>query len=376
MELEEICEVCIMDSSCQPISFFGSLGCSYCIAARERASYKSLSQGSIEDLASDIRHRARRESKYDCVVGVSGGLDSTYLIVRLKQLGLRPLAVHMDNNWNSSMASGNLRRVLESEEIDLVTYVTPWEIQKKWQKALLSADVVDVELLYDNLLHAVCYQTAKNHGIRTILGGANTATEGVEVPVSWLWFKFDGRNLRSIAWKFGLDSRMVPVFSYTRWLVYTLIHRIRWVSALDWMPEYSRATAETYLSNEYGYVSYGNKHYENVFTRFYQAEILPRKFGFDKRKPHLSSEIVAGAITREEAMELLKYPTYSSHALARLDKSYVLAKLGLTGEEFEAYISRPGVPHSNYAIDKVGWVIRLIIKARDSLKSPRASSLK
>ena len=363
-----VCKVCIMDESCQPIEFLEEAGCSYCLSASHRLSVGRGQTNSLTSLVQEIRGKVRSQNQqYDCIVGVSGGLDSTYLLARIVELGLRPLAVHMDNNWNSSMASRNLKRALKALDVDLITYVTPWRIQRDWQRALLSADVVDVELLYDNMLHEVCYREARRRRIKVIIGGANNATEGVEVPKSWIWHKFDGTNLRAIARHFSVNVDDMSTFSYLKWIRYTFIDRIQWLSPLDWMPEYSRETAQSFLTQEYGYQPYGSKHFENVFTRFFQAEILPKKFGIDKRKPHLSSEIISGKISRSEALRKLEEPLYPTPALRELDKRYVLAKLGLSQEEFESYLRRPGRPHVSYKQDFAGKMVRLALRTRDNL---------
>ena len=169
------CEVCVMDESCQPFLKMDALGCNHCYPARKRLNAQP-SRPELREILNRVSSRGG--ATFDCVIGVSGGLDSSYLVVKAVEFGLRPLAVHMDNNWNSSMASRNIRRVLEKLQVPLVTVVTDWETQRKLQLAFFSADVVDVELLYDNALHAVCYSTAKKFGIKTIIGGANNATEG------------------------------------------------------------------------------------------------------------------------------------------------------------------------------------------------------
>jgi hypothetical protein len=289
----------------------------------------------------------------------------------------------MDNNWNSSMASRNIRRLVSKLQVPLVTVVTDWQTQKNLQLAFLKADVVDIELLYDNALHSVCYSIARKHGIRTILGGSNNATEGVEVPESWGWRKFDGKNIKSIAKFFRVSVTGYPIFSSLEWLFSTLVLRIRWESILDAMPEYGREAALEHLTSKYGYTPYGSKHFENVFTRFYQGHILPSKFGIDKRKPHLSSEIVAGSITRQEALSAIESPIYTSQALLELDYRYVTEKLGLTSEEMEEYLGRKPQPHNKfredtilkYAIPLLLKIRRLIINVIDRFKSSTLAKL-
>ena len=359
------CSICVMDESCAPFTSLGEKGCNHCQAARLRMLGRT-SGPNLELLLRDIKSQGSRE--FDCVIGVSGGLDSSYLLVRAVELGLKPLAVHMDNNWNSSMASRNIRRMLDKLGVPLITVVTDWQMQKNLQIAFLRSDVVDIELLYDNALHSVCYSVARRFGIKTILGGANNATEGVEVPKSWVWRKFDGRNIRSIAKASGAESRGFPIFTGLEWLFNTLILRIRWTSLLDAMPEYGREEALSYLTTNYGYTPYGSKHYENVFTRFYQGHILPTKFGIDKRRPHLSSEIVAGKLTRGDAILALDAPIYQSQSLLELDYRYVVDKLGMTSQEMEGYLTRESRGHEAYKQDLfLMFLVPALLKTRRGL---------
>lgn len=344
-----------MDESCVPFFSYGPEGCNYCVDSKTRAPQVS----SINNLETSINEiKARSNGKYDCVVGVSGGLDSSFLLAKIVDLGLRPIAVHMDNNWNSSMASRNIKRILEALNVPLITEVTDWDTQKNLQLAFLNADVVDIELLYDNALHSVCYGVARKLNIKTVIGGSNNATEGVEVPSSWGWKKFDGKNIRAIARANSIAVKKYPIFSSLEWLYCTLVLRIKWISLLDQIPEYSRASALSYLADRFNYTDYGSKHFENVFTRFYQGYILPNKFGIDKRKPHLSSEIVSGAISREFALGELAKPIYSSEALFRLDYRYVCDKLGISDFEMQEYITRPKKPHSDFGQD---WLLQVFI---------------
>lgn len=339
-----------MDETCEPFISFGPDGCNHCIEANQRARAKLASDSmDLNDTLKKIRERTR--GRFDCVIGVSGGLDSSYLLVKAVELGLRPLAVHMDNNWNSSMASQNLHNLLSRLDVPLITRVTNWKTQRELQKAFFNADVIDIELLYDNCLHEVCYEVAKEFKIKTILGGANRATEGIEVPRSWVWRKFDGRNIRAIANNSHVDVTGYPIFSALKWLVYQFLWGIKWVSLLDFFPEYGRVEALQVLRGSYSYVPYGSKHYENVFTRFYQGYILPSKFGVDKRKPHLSSEILSGHLTRAEALDALTAPIYGDEALLELDRDYVRARLQMSTSQMDQYLTRGQRKHDEFKED-------------------------
>jgi hypothetical protein len=323
-----------------------------------------------------LKYKSKSNSNYDFVIGVSGGLDSTYLLVKLVDLGFRPLAVHMDNNWNSSISSSNLRKVLDSLNVDLITRVMPWTLQKEIQKALIFSNVPDIELLYDNALHEVCYREATSRNIKLIVGGSNFATEGVEPPSSWVWKKFDGINLKSIAKSMGISMRGYPLFTYKKWLFYSTVLRITWFSPLDYFKSYSRKTALEELRSRFDYVDYGSKHFENVFTRFYQGYILPKKFGYDKRKPHLSNEILNGSLRREEALEIITTNDYHNSTMFKLDLSYVLKKLEISADEFQDYLSSPPVSHGVFRTEFTGTFLRWLIDWRhQKLKARSARKL-
>lgn len=346
-----ICTRCVMDESAPEIEFLAS-GCSFCQSALERIQLPTWNTpGELASLVQKIRSRARvRGASYDCVIGVSGGVDSTFLLTEAVRLGLRPLAVHMDNCWNSAEASANISAVVTTLSVDLVTRVMPWQAQLEAQRAFLNAHVVDVELLYDNCLQAVLYQVAREMRIPFILGGQNDASEGVEVSQSWVWKKLDRQNIRGILKASGVSRSEIPLISITAWLWFTLVNRITWIDLLNYIPEYSKESALERLTHEYGFIPYHYKHYENVFTRFYQAEILPRKFGIDKRKAHLSSLIVRGEMSRQEALDELAKPAYPT-SLRALDRDYVVSKLGWSEDEMEAYLMLPRREHSEYGGD-------------------------
>lgn len=354
-----------MDSSAKP--FYPSpSGCNYCDTAR---SLQAREEGasSIDEVFADILRRRKSGANYDVIVGVSGGLDSSFLLHKACRAGLRVLAVHMDNCWNAATATHNLSKMVDKLEVDLLTYVVDWEIQKKMQLAFLNADVVDVDLLYDNALHEICYRAAQKYNVLTILGGANLASEGVEVARNWAWYPFDGRNIRGIARNSKVRVGDYPIFTFSGYLKSSLLMRIRWLSPLSRDTSYKREYALALLADQYGYKDYGNKHYENVFTRIYQGLILPEKFGIDKRKAHYSSLIVSGQMTRSEALALLSKPSYDDSKLRELDVSFFCERLDLSPSEFEQYLARPRREHREYGVDPIFLLFRLIMGLRRAL---------
>ena len=355
---QTICAVCVMDHTADPILFLGPNGCSYCESARRRlATVRETPSSDIDSILGGIRQRGR-SGEYDCVVGVSGGVDSSWLLQWAVNNKLRVLAVHMDNCWNTSQASINIANLVTKLGCDLYTLVLPWPDEKAAKLSLMSADVVDIELFYDNALHKVCFDVAKKFGVKTILGGQTNASEGVELPPNWAWRKFDGRNLKNILRVGGTKTDSLPILTSLSWLQYLYINKIRWINVLDSLPEFGKDVALELLVRDYGFVPYGYKHYENVFTRYYQGEILPKKFGIDKRRAHLSSQIVAGEITRDQALDVLESSTYPVPSMLLLDREMVISKLGLSTDELSAYLSRPGRSHSDFKTD---WFLANVV---------------
>ena len=354
----QICSRCVMDTSAPDISFDEQGVCSFC-------SYYD-SQVSQVVFASDEERQARKKAfvenvkraghgkKYDCIIGLSGGVDSSYVLHLAAKEGLRPLAVHMDNNWNSELASNNIKNLVSRLNVDLYTHVIEWPEYKRLMQAFFDADVIDVELLYDNAMLAVNYCQARKYGIKYILSGSNSATEGMPMPEGWNWRKWDKKNIKALAKRGGVRLSTFPSIGTVDYIVNRLVRRIQWVPYLDYY-DYQKNQALELLEAEYRYKRYPYKHYESVFTRFYQGYLLPEKFGVDKRKLHLATLIMSNQMSREEALLTLKEsPYYSSEALES-DLKYFLKKMGWTRSDLDAYLSRPSVPHDRYPSDKALW---------------------
>jgi N-acetyl sugar amidotransferase len=294
-----------------------------------------------------------RGKKYDCIVGVSGGVDSSYVLYLAIKHGLRPLAVHLDNGWNSELATHNIANLVKSLGVDLYTHVIDWEENRDLQRSFFAANVVDIELLMDNAMLAVNYQMAAKYKLKYILSGSNTVTEGMKIPSRWNHYKRDVKNIRAIQKRFGHVKIKTHLLHSTFDYVWdTVLRKIQWISFLDFF-EYNKFSAIEILKNEAFYKPYPYKHYESVFTRFYQAYILPNKFGYDKRLVHLSTLIVSGQMTRGEAVEMLKSDPYPDPNQKEQDKLFVLKKLGFTEKAFEEYIATPERPHTLYGTDEI-----------------------
>ena len=332
-----ICARCIMDTTDPDIHFDGDGRCNHCRRCEERSSVDlHEEEGAFEDVVARIK-RHGRGNDYDCVIGVSGGVDSTFVAYKLKQAGLRPLALHVDNGWNSELAVSNIETTLRNLDIDLYTYVIDWREFRDIQRAFLEASTPDTEIPTDHAIFAALHQTAVKHQLQYIVSGNNHRTEAI-LPNAWARGHSDSRYIRSVHRRFGQRPlQTFPYLSIPAIIRYGLLHRHKVIRVLDYF-EYDKATALRVLEDELGWRNYGGKHYESIFTRFLQAYILPRKFNIDKRRAHLSALICSGQATREGALAEMETPTYPSGLLEQ-DREYVLKKLGYTESEFDAIMS-------------------------------------
>lgn len=368
-----VCTRCVMDESAPDIIFDEQGHCNYCadyLITRGRflIDDPERRQRGLDALLTQIR-RDGSGKRYDCVIGISGGVDSSWALVKAVELGLRPLAVHMDNGWNAELAQNNIANLVRELGVDLVTHVIDWREYRGLMEAFFAADVLDVELLYDNAAIAVNYQQAARFGVKHMLGGTNVATEGMRMPPGWNWHKYDKRNIKGISRRFGGPRlRSFPSIGTLDFIGFHL-RGLRWHSFLDHF-EYRKSIVLQRLQGEFGYKPYPFKHYESVFTRFYQGFILPEKFGVDKRKLHLSTLIMNGEMSRVEALAQLEGIAYESERLLLQDRRYFLKKMGWVEHDLVGYLSRPEVPHDAYPSERALWDFTLGVyrKASSSLQ--------
>lgn len=345
------CTRCILDTNDDAEIRFDAAGvCNYCQhydEAKQRSGRKGEKDPAVlKKLVDDIKASGRGK-EYDCIIGVSGGVDSTYVAWLVKGLGLRPLAVHLDYGWNSELAVQNITSTLHRLEVDLYTHVVNWEEIKDLQLAFLKASVVDIELLNDFAIFATLHNEAHRRGIKYVLHGGNVETEGEKLPKGWAHEKFDQLNILSIHKKFGkVKLRTYPRLSFSKRFYLNVVYKLRWVGILDYVP-YNKSEVKALITRELNWRDYGGKHFESIFTRFYQAYILPTKFHIDKRKFHYSVLICSGQITRQQALEEMKLPVYDP-AMLRTDYEFVLKKLDLTQSQFEQLMALPVKPHLAY----------------------------
>ena len=348
-----ICTRCIMDTSDTNITFDRDGVCNHCTRAESLLPQVRWTSGesrrALEQAADRIR-RAGTGHEYDSIIGLSGGVDSSYVAYLAHSLGLQPLALHLDNGWNSELAVENIQRVVEACGFELVTYVIDWREFRDLQRAFLRASVVDIELLTDHAIFASMVRLAREHKARFILSGNNVATEH-GLPAAWVWNKLDWTNIRAIHAEFGsAPLRTYPHLTAARWRTMRMLGRgIEIVELLNLVP-YRRDDAAATLIREFGWRDYGGKHQESAFTKFYQGAILPQKFGIDKRRVHLSDRIRNGELTRDEALAVVACPPYDADEL-RADGDYVRKKLGFDEAEWDAIMAAPTRPHTDFATD-------------------------
>jgi N-acetyl sugar amidotransferase len=309
--------------------------------------------------------RVQKEGKgrpYDCVLGISGGVDSSYLAWKIHQLGLRPLAVHFDNGWNSELAVKNIESLTNALDLDLHTHVVNWPEFRDLQKAYFAASVIDIEVPTDHGIYGTLYKAALDHDVKFILGGNNIATEGFMVPF-WHFHKLDHINLLDIHRRYGTNTlRSYPLFDRR---VKRQVHAagVEMLEILD-LIDYSREEAVKKISSEFGWRDYGVKHGESTFTKFYQDYVLPRKFGVRKRKAHLSTLINTGELSREDAVRLYETEVQSATEMDR-EREYVLKKLEYSNEEFERIMNEPPREHSSFELEgSLFYEYRLLLPLR------------
>jgi len=343
------CIRCVMDVSDPDITFDKEGVCNHCLEYQENYKASEVSGEECLQMLSERIEEIKQKGKnqaYDCIIGISGGVDSTYVAYLAKQHGLRPLAVHLDNGWNSELAVKNIANIIRRLGFDMQTLVIDWEEFKDLQLAYLKASVVDIEAITDHAIFASLYKLAAKHKIKYILDGLNVVTEAI-LPPAWIFAKMDSINIKDIHKKFGnVPLKTFPLMDIWLKQYYFTMLKIQRFSILNYVP-FIKEEAKELITKELKWRDYGGKHYESIFTRFYQGYILPEKFKIDKRRAHLSTLICSGQMSREQAVEELGKPTYDPDQL-KLDKEYVLKKFKLSEKEFQDIMDLPIRNHSDF----------------------------
>ena len=362
------CNRCIMDTSVDKTITFNNDGiCNHCLRYDElidtRVFKGTEAKQKLDSLVLKIKN-AGKGKDYDCLIGVSGGVDSTYVAYLTKELGLRPLAIHFDNGWNSELAVKNVELVLKKLDIDLITYVVDWDEFKDLQLSFLKGSTPDGEIPTDHAIGALLWKEALNHKIKYIISGMNFTTESISVP-DWSYGHSDWKYIKAIHKKYGNTKlKTYPHFGFALLFYTNFIRGVRNVSILNYV-DYNKDKVMDLLQNELGWVYYGGKHHESIYTRFYQGYILPKKFNVDKRFGHLSDLINAKQVERSSALEEVKNEPYPV-VLQEQDVEYVCKKLGLSMNEFEQIMNSKIKSFRDYpnSYSFVQFLRRLVNKLR------------
>lgn len=371
MQKYQKCKRCVMDTTDPQINFDDRGICNKCsklLSILNTYPYNSTAKQKREKLLSlvnEIKQKGKFK-KYDCIIGVSGGVDSTFMAMKAKELGLKPLAVHMDNGWNTELAQKNIENVLKKLEIDLYTYVLDWEEFKNIQLSFLKASTPDAEIPSDHAIIAVLNKSAEKYKLQYILTGVNLTTEGVSAT-AWSNGIFDWKYIKSVQQRFGTKKiKTYPHFSLFKLFYYHYFLKIKRISLLDYY-DYKRDEAVKILQREINWRDYGHKHYESFYTRFFQAYILPVKFGYDKRKCHFSSLICSGQMSRKKALQELRNPLYDKNRLVE-DMEYVAKKFGINTAKFKKLILLPLKNFNDYPSYQKEWYYQLFWNLNEKYK--------
>ncbi|WP_109436452.1 MULTISPECIES: N-acetyl sugar amidotransferase [Aquimarina] len=348
----QICTNCVMDTTDSKILFDEKGVCDHC-----NTYYKDIlpnwhtderGHNALKEIVSKIKKEGEGKD-FDCLMGMSGGIDSSYLLYMMKEkYGLRPLVFHVDAGWNSQIAVNNIERLVDGLGLDLYTEVINWEEIKDLQLAYFKSGVPHIDTPQDHAFFATMYKFASKHKIKHILTGGNYSTECVRNPLEWMYYQSDSIQLKDIFKKHGTGKlKDYPVTNILWHKVYLpYLKGIKLIRPLDYIP-YHKDDAMQELVDKFGYQKYPQKHFESRFTRFYEAYWLPKKFGYDTRKVQFSSLILTGQMTREDALEELKKPAYDPETIKQ-DFEFIANKLGISIEELQGYMDAPNKTYKDY----------------------------
>lgn len=346
-----MCTTCVMDTTDSKITFDENGVCDHC-----RGYFNDIlphwhtdeqARAELEKIVARIKKEGKGKD-FDCIMGMSGGIDSSYLTFWAKELGLRPLVFHVDAGWNSQQAVNNIEVLVDKLGLDLYTEVIDWEEMKDLQLAFFKSGVPHIDTPQDHAFFATMYKFAHKHGIKYILTGANYSTECIRNPIEWMYYQSDVVQLKDIHKKFGKKPlKKFPLTSILKHKVYLrYIKGIQVVTPLNYVP-YNKEEAMQLLVDKFGWQRYPQKHFESRFTRFYEGYWLPKKFGYDTRKVQYSSLILTKQMTREEAIEKLKKPAFDEATIGQ-DFEYIATKLGISVTELQSYFDAPNKSFKDY----------------------------
>jgi N-acetyl sugar amidotransferase len=350
--MNKICINCVMDTTDSNIVFDENGVCDHCNTFKNNIEpfWNTDEKGKkeLETLVSIIKKEGKGKD-FDCMMGMSGGIDSSFLLFKMvTEFGLRPLVFHVDAGWNSQIAVNNIERLVDGLGLDLYTEVINWEEMKDLQLAFFKSGVPHIDVPQDHAFFATMYKFASKYKIKTILTGGNYSTECVRNPLEWMYYQSDSIQLKDIYRKFGSgklkDYKITNILWHKIWLPY--FKGIKLYRPLDLIP-YNKEQAMQELVDKFGYQKYPQKHFESRFTRFYEGFWLPERFGFDTRKVQFSSLILTKQMTRDEALLKLNEKVYTKEQIDE-DFEYISNKLGITVDELWSYFYAPKKSYKDY----------------------------
>ncbi len=346
----QICTKCIMDTTDPLIEFDDKGVCSHCHHWDQVQEKQYFTGADGESRFSKIVSKIKSETSgdtYDCILGLSGGVDSTYVAYLTEKHGLNALAVHMDSGWNSELAVKNIENIIKKLNFDLFTHVIDWDEMRDLQLSYFKAGVANCDVPTDHAITAILYKLAEEKGIKYIMSGSNLATECI-LPFSWGYDAKDSINLKAIQKKFGtLKLKNYPSRSFYKTYIHdAYLSRFTTIRPLNFI-DYNKEDAMAIIKKELDWREYGGKHYESVFTRFFQGYYLPNKHGFDKKRAHLASLIQSGQLSRDEALKKMELSDYPEDLMLQ-DREFIAKKLGLSVTEFETIMDGPKREFSDF----------------------------
>lgn len=347
--MAQICTRCVMDTSDSGITFDQQGHCSVCTEYLEQVKLSGYTPGSSDEtlqrLVAQIK-KAGEGKEFDCVLGLSGGVDSSYMAYVAHQLGLRVLAVHVDTGWNSEMAVRNIERVCNGLGYELHTIVMDWPTMKELMRAYMFSGLANLDVPQDHLFAAAVYKFAKEYGVKYLLNGSNLATEGASAPFSAQHSNRDYWEMQSVYRRHGRGKSLKKYIHLSLREAWFGVPGVTKMNLLDYVP-YTKTGAMKLLTEQFGWEYYGGKHFESRFTKWFQSVYLPRRFGYDKRRYHLSCLVLNGEMTREEALRELAHPPYPPEEIAE-DEAYILKKLDITAAQWAEEMQKPPAKENAY----------------------------
>tara|TARA_Y100001970_G_C14170971_1_gene824143 strand:+ start:559 stop:1689 length:1131 start_codon:yes stop_codon:yes gene_type:complete len=345
----KVCKNCIMDTTDQDIYFDKHGICNHCIDFEKLKGTEWFPNEEGEVKLKSILDKVKKygkNKKYDSIIGLSGGIDSSYLALKVKEYGLRPLVLHVDGGWNSELAVSNIEKIINHCNYDLHTHVVNWKDMKNLQLSYLKSAIANQDVPQDHIFFSSLYHFSIKNKIKYIISGGNLATEAI-FPKNWHGSAMDAINLKHIHKTFGNNKlrsyKTISFFQY--YILYPILYGMRTIRPLNYL-NYNKKEALIKL-RKIGYKDYPNKHGESIFTKFFQNYYLPVKFGYDKRKPHYSSMILSGQLSRNDAINLINKKLYSDNELKN-DIEFIMKKLELSKEEFDKIMKNKITSYNDY----------------------------